>query len=60
MLEPLIRTAAAVGLSLDVTSSKALAESLDRAVVGSSSFAKLHLFTCIAKCVYASFCLSDA
>lgn len=56
MLEPLIRTAAAVGLSLDVTSSKALAESLDHAVVGSSSFAKLHLFTCIAKCVYASFC----
>lgn len=33
MLEPLIQTAAAVGLSLDVTSSKALADSLDRAVV---------------------------
>lgn len=33
MLEPLIQTAAAVGLSLDVTSSKALADSLDLAVV---------------------------
>ncbi|KAL6521386.1 Exosome complex exonuclease RRP44 A [Orobanche gracilis] len=32
MLEPLIQTAAAVGLCLDVTSSKALADSLDRAV----------------------------
>ncbi|KAK7856151.1 exosome complex exonuclease rrp44 like protein a [Quercus suber] len=32
MLEPLLRTAAAVGLNLDVSSSKALAESLDRAV----------------------------
>lgn len=33
MLEPLLRTAAAVGLDLDVSSSKALADSLDRAVV---------------------------
>lgn len=33
MLGPLLRTAAAVGLNLDVTSSKALADSLDRAVV---------------------------
>lgn len=33
MLEPLLRTAAAVGLDLDASSSKALAESLDRAVV---------------------------
>ena len=33
MLEPLLRTAAAVGLSLDVSSSKALADSLDHAVV---------------------------
>lgn len=33
MLEPLLRTAAAVGLNLDVSSSKALADSLDRAVV---------------------------
>lgn len=33
MLEPLLLTAAAVGLNLDVSSSKALADSLDRAVV---------------------------
>lgn len=33
MLEPLLQTAAAVGLDLDVSSSKALADSLDRAVV---------------------------
>lgn len=33
MLEPLLRTAAAIGLTLDVSSSKALADSLDRAVV---------------------------
>jgi hypothetical protein len=33
MLEPLLRTAAAVGLDLDASSSKALAESLDCAVV---------------------------
>jgi hypothetical protein len=33
MLEPLLRTAAAVGLNLDVSSSKALADSLDHAVV---------------------------
>ncbi|KAL0289393.1 UNVERIFIED_CONTAM: Exosome complex exonuclease RRP44A, partial [Sesamum angustifolium] len=33
MLEPLIQTATAVGLCLDVTSSKALADSLDQAVV---------------------------
>lgn len=33
MLEPLLRTAAAVGLSLDVSSSKALADSLDHAIV---------------------------
>lgn len=35
MLEPLLRTAAAVGLDLDVSSSKALADSLDHAVVTS-------------------------
>ena len=33
MLEPLLRTAAAAGLDLDVSSSKALADSLDHAVV---------------------------
>ncbi|KAK2999539.1 hypothetical protein RJ639_023329, partial [Escallonia herrerae] len=32
MLEPLLRTTAALGLSLDLSSSKALADSLDRAV----------------------------
>lgn len=37
MLEPLLRTAGAVGLSLDVSSSKALADSLDHAVVSSVS-----------------------
>lgn len=49
MLEPLIRTAAAVGLSLNVTSSKALAESLDHAVVGSASFWKLYRFLYMEK-----------
>lgn len=34
MFEPLLRTAAAVGVKLDISSSKALADSLDRAVVG--------------------------
>ena len=33
MLEPLLRTASSVGLNLDVSSSKALAESLDNAKV---------------------------
>lgn len=33
MLEPFLRTAAAIGLHLDVSSSKALADSLDHAVV---------------------------
>uniref|UniRef100_A0A2N9F0S8 Uncharacterized protein n=1 Tax=Fagus sylvatica TaxID=28930 RepID=A0A2N9F0S8_FAGSY len=41
MLEPLLRTAAAVGLILDVSSSKALAESLDRAVGDDPYFNKL-------------------
>lgn len=45
MLEPLLRTAEAVGLSLDVTSSKALADSLDLAEV---SFGLLNLM-CIVK-----------
>ncbi|KAL2454709.1 ribonuclease II family protein [Abeliophyllum distichum] len=42
MLEPLLQTAAAVGLFLDVTSSKALADSLDRAVV---SFSIMNMLT---------------
>ncbi|XP_071724421.1 exosome complex exonuclease RRP44 homolog A-like [Rutidosis leptorrhynchoides] len=41
MLEPLLHTAAAVGLSLDVSSSKALADSLDRAVGDDPYFNKL-------------------
>lgn len=34
MFEPLLRTAAAVGVTLDISTSKALADSLDHAVVG--------------------------
>ncbi|XP_065004841.1 exosome complex exonuclease RRP44 homolog A-like [Musa acuminata AAA Group] len=41
MLEPLLQTAAAVGLDLDVSSSKALADSLDRAVGDDPYFNKL-------------------
>ncbi|KAF8409900.1 hypothetical protein HHK36_002418 [Tetracentron sinense] len=41
MLEPLLRTAAAIGLILDVSSSKALADSLDRAVGDDPYFNKL-------------------
>jgi hypothetical protein len=36
MLEPLLRTASSIGLNLDVSSSKALAESLDNAKVKSA------------------------
>lgn len=60
MLEPLIRTAAAVGLSLDVTSSKALAESLDRAVGDDPYFNKLIRILatrCMTQAVY--FCSGD-
>ncbi|KAL3677411.1 hypothetical protein R1sor_027359 [Riccia sorocarpa] len=41
MLEPLLLTAAAVGIDLDISSSKALADSLDRAVGGDPYFNKL-------------------
>ncbi|CAN1316738.1 Exosome complex exonuclease RRP44 homolog A [Linum perenne] len=41
MLEPLLRTAAAIGLNLDVSSSKALADSLDHAVGDDPYFNKL-------------------
>ncbi|VAI24595.1 unnamed protein product [Triticum turgidum subsp. durum] len=41
MLEPLLRTASSVGLSLDVSSSKALAESLDNAKRDDPYFNKL-------------------
>nr|XP_018628165.1 exosome complex exonuclease RRP44 homolog A isoform X2 [Nicotiana tomentosiformis] len=60
MLEPLLRTAEAVGLSLDVTSSKALADSLDRAVGDDPYFNKLiRILTtrCMTQAVY--FCSGD-
>ncbi|OAE18374.1 hypothetical protein AXG93_1783s1030 [Marchantia polymorpha subsp. ruderalis] len=41
MLEPLLLTAAAVGVDLDISTSKALADSLDRAVGGDPYFNKL-------------------
>jgi exosome complex exonuclease DIS3/RRP44 len=41
MLEPLLRTASSVGLNLDVSSSKALAESLDNAKRDDPYFNKL-------------------
>ncbi|KAL2609132.1 hypothetical protein R1flu_027705 [Riccia fluitans] len=41
MLEPLLLTAAAVAVDLDISSSKALADSLDRAVGGDPYFNKL-------------------
>ncbi|KAL2522031.1 ribonuclease II family protein [Forsythia ovata] len=60
MLEPLLRTAAAVGLFLDVTSSKALADSLDRAVGDDPYFNKLIRILatrCMTQAVY--FCSGD-
>ncbi|PIN02756.1 Exosomal 3'-5' exoribonuclease complex, subunit Rrp44/Dis3 [Handroanthus impetiginosus] len=60
MLEPLIRTAAAVGLSLDVSSSKALADSLDCAVGEDPYFNKLIRILatrCMTQAVY--FCSGD-
>ncbi|KAL6583843.1 Exosome complex exonuclease RRP44 A [Orobanche minor] len=60
MLEPLLQTAAAVGLSLDVTSSKALADSLDRAVGDDPFFNKLIRILatrCMSQAVY--FCSGD-
>ncbi|KAL3845034.1 hypothetical protein ACJIZ3_002437 [Penstemon smallii] len=60
MLEPLIQTAAAVGLCLDVTSSKALADSLDRAVGNDPYFNKLIRILatrCMTQAVY--FCSGD-
>ncbi|KAI4327860.1 hypothetical protein L6164_020272 [Bauhinia variegata] len=60
MLEPLLRTAAAVGLHLDVSSSKALADSLDRAVGDDPYFNKLIRILatrCMAQAVY--FCSGD-
>ncbi|CDP01774.1 unnamed protein product [Coffea canephora] len=60
MLEPLIRTASAVGLQLDVSSSKALADSLDRAVGGDPYFNKLIRILatrCMSQAVY--FCSGE-
>ncbi|XP_047968505.1 exosome complex exonuclease RRP44 homolog A-like [Salvia hispanica] len=60
MLEPLLQTAASVGLSLDVTSSKALADSLDRAVGDDPFFNKLIRILatrCMSQAVY--FCSGD-
>ncbi|KAL3525159.1 hypothetical protein ACH5RR_013531 [Cinchona calisaya] len=60
MLEPLIRTASAVGLQLDVTSSKALADSLDHAVGNDPYFNKLIRILatrCMSQAVY--FCSGE-
>ncbi|XP_010918352.1 exosome complex exonuclease RRP44 homolog A isoform X2 [Elaeis guineensis] len=60
MLEPLLRTAAAVGLDLDVSSSKALADSLDHAVGDDPYFNKLIRILatrCMTQAVY--FCSGD-
>lgn len=60
MLEPLLRTAAAVGLNLDISSSKALADSLDCAVGDDPYFNKLIRILatrCMTQAVY--FCSGD-
>ncbi|GJT86469.1 exosome complex exonuclease RRP44 homolog A [Tanacetum coccineum] len=60
MLEPLLRTAASVGLDLDVSSSKALADSLDRAVGEDPYFNKLIRILatrCMTQAVY--FCSGE-
>lgn len=60
MLEPLLRTAVAVGLELDVSSSKALADSLDNAVGDDPYFNKLIRILatrCMTQAVY--FCSGD-
>ncbi|KAK9164738.1 hypothetical protein Syun_005640 [Stephania yunnanensis] len=59
-LEPLLRTAASVGLHLDISSSKALADSLDRAVGDDPYFNKLIRILatrCMTQAVY--FCSGD-
>ncbi|RDX93550.1 Exosome complex exonuclease RRP44-like A, partial [Mucuna pruriens] len=60
MLEPLLQTAAAVGLHLNVSSSKALADSLDHAVGDDPYFNKLIRILatrCMSQAVY--FCSGD-
>ncbi|KAK4798304.1 hypothetical protein SAY86_030630, partial [Trapa natans] len=57
MLEPLLRTAAAVGVNLDVSTSKALADSLDHAVGDDPYFNKLIRILatrCMTQAVYFS------
>lgn len=59
MIEPLLRTAAAVGLNLDISSSKALADSLDRAVVRPFFLSVLLKFiTCMLYLFMSLLCLS--
>lgn len=60
MLEPLLRTTGSVGISLDISSSKALADSLDRAVGDDPYFNKLIRILCtrcMTQAVY--FCSGD-
>jgi len=60
MFEPLLRTAAAVGVNLDISSSKALADSLDRAVGNDPYFNKLIRILatrCMTQAVY--FCSGE-
>ncbi|OEL23703.1 Exosome complex exonuclease RRP44-like protein A [Dichanthelium oligosanthes] len=60
MLEPLLRTTSSVGLNLDVSSSKALAESLDNAKSNDPYFNKLIRILatrCMTQAVY--FCSGD-
>lgn len=60
MLEPLLRTAAAVGIKLDITSSKTLADSLDAAVGSDPYFNKLIRILatrCMTQAVY--FCSGE-
>ncbi|KAI3838916.1 hypothetical protein MKX03_002692 [Papaver bracteatum] len=60
MLEPLLHTTAALGLGLDVSSSKALADSLDQAVADDPYFNKLIRILatrCMTQAVY--FCSGD-
>lgn len=53
MLEPLLRIAAAVGLHLDVSSSKALADSLDHAVVNILFCIMYFVFCFSASCLFS-------
>ncbi|KAK8940904.1 hypothetical protein KSP39_PZI010538 [Platanthera zijinensis] len=60
MLEPLVHTAASVGLDLDISTSKALADSLDHAVGDDPYFNKLIRILatrCMTQAVY--FCSGD-